>query len=784
MSNIQIYPTPAQDEITDNPVSIGIDLGTTYALMAIIDKNNVDPTSIHRFPVQFVRFLQDSPFPYDQTIEDERLATIIAFYEGKPYVGNNLYHLKGHPEFKYKKNIFYHWKVEMGVDHHPLYPDAINEKLDMPYKIAGAIMNFMRRTYSQGNDYELDNVIITVPASFQANQRKDTIKAAAIAKIKAQENMLIDEPNAAFLGYFNRLSKTEKERWAREVKNKNVLVVDFGGGTLDLSILNIDFRLDTGITISNKAISRYNDLGGQDVDLLLAEEFLLPKLKKKYPDLDGLDLSVIRNDILPQLSVMAEDLKMWICDAVSLKVADGSVADLILEDIKVTRSDNTVKWGKEEVDLGALELDAQTFKDHFIKFFRQQNYSFEYLDKVVTTVSTSISEVVNKANETLDAIDFVLFVGGSSFNPFLSALVSEKLKNAAMLLTHEPDKLVAEGAAVYSYFLNQHNVSLISPITSDTIGVRLRGNQFHPLIESSQSLPQKVKFSNFKLQSNMTSEVLVPVCINGADYVIGEIRAKLDKFYPIDTVVEIEAEVTIDKVFKLKVFIEGDVIGEAEFDNPYAIGQLTEEEMEVYQTQMSLNQARKERNLNREKSLLRELISKHYEAHNYLGALENAERYIDRFDDQDSWVWNMKYILNNRLGRKQAAEKALKRALEIDPTDPTLHHNYSVLLESSDPKKALDYLTNLDPSFLEDSSIKAKKSLLKYDVEGDDSEMRAVMEEHKANPSRFNDFDKRALLSRIYRHLGEPYAYIDPKTKRKKEDDQRYLDSDNKPIEF
>lgn len=782
MSNIRIYPIAEQNKITKNPMNIGIDLGTTYSLMATVDANNVDFSKTNQISVQFVRFPQHSPFEFDQTIEDEKIASIVAFYKGKPYIGNNLYHLKGHPDFQYKKNMFYHWKVEMGVDHHPLYPDAVNEKLDMPFKIAGGIMNYMRKIYGEGNAYELDNTIITVPASFQANQRKDTLKAAKMAKISTNETMLIDEPNAAFLGYFNRLIDAEKERWAKEVKNKNVLVVDFGGGTLDLSLLNVDFRHDTGITISNRAISRYNDLGGQDVDLLIAEEYLLPIVVKAIPNFDSLDISDIKNTILPQLTVIAEDLKIAICNAVSLKAGSGDVNNLNLADIEALRNNNVITYNNQEYNLGDIQITAEKFQELFVKFFRGKNYKFKYLDKTITTISTSISEIIEKADETLDAVDFVLLVGGSSFNPLLGALTQEKLVNAKMLLSPEPDKLVAEGAAVYSFFVNQYGVSLISPITSDNLGVRLKGNRFYPIIERGQSLPQNVQIPDFKLQSNMLSEVLVPVCINGADFPIGEIRCTLNKFYDIDTTIKIEAEITQDKVFKMQVIAEGDVIGNAEFDNPYAIGKLTEEQLEVYKVQSKLNKAKQAKNISEEKRLLKRLIDKHYEAKNYLGALENAESYIKRFDDQDSWVWNMMYILNSRLGRLGASKKALERAIEINPNEPAWRHNYAVLLEKSDAKVALEYLNNQSEQIKQDATVQCKIALLKNEVENDVTELHKIVQQYKKDPSHFSEFDKQVLMKNIFSQVGEAYAYVDPKTKRRKEDEGKYLDMNNLPF--
>ncbi|MDT0293529.1 Hsp70 family protein [Mesonia ostreae] len=782
MSNIIIYPIEEQNKITKNPINIGIDLGTTYTLMATVDAANVNFNKTNQIPVQFVRFPQFSPFEFDQTIEDEKIASIVAFYKGKPYVGNNLYHLKGHPEFQYKKNIFYHWKVEMGVDHHPLYPNAINEKLDMPYKIAGGIMNYMRKTYSQGNDYELANTIITVPASFQANQRKDTLKAAKMAKISTNDTMLIDEPNAAFLGYFNRLVDSEKERWSKEVKNKNVLVIDFGGGTLDLSLLNVDFRRDTGITISNRAISRYNDLGGQDIDLLIAEEHLLPKVIKTIPNFDSLDISDVKNTILPQLIVMAEDLKITVCNAMSLKVGSGDISNLNLSEIIATRLDNILVLNNNSYDLGELKLTAEKFKELFVKFFRGKQYKFKYFDKAITTISTSISEIIEKSNETLDAVDFVLLVGGSSFNPLLGALTQEKLINAQLLVSPEPDKLVAEGAGVYSFFVNQYGISLISPITSDNLGVRLKGNRFYPIIERGQSLPQIVNIPDFKLQTNLLSEVIVPVCINGADFSIGEIRCSLNKFYDIDTIIKIEAEITQDKVFKMQVIADDEIIGNAKFENPYAIGKLTEEQLEVFEAQSNLNKAQQARNTSEEKRFLKTLIDKHFKANNYLGALENAEVYIKRFDDQDSWIWNMKYILNSRLGRLGAAKKALERAIEINPTEPAWRHNYAVLLEKTDAKAALEYLEMQAEDIKEETTIRCKIALLKNEVNKDTTELQKIVKDYKNNPAGFSQFDKRVLLNDIFGQVDEPYAYIDPKTKRRKEDEGKYLDMNNLPF--
>lgn len=786
MGNIAIYPTGVDfhehRNLNIEKKCFGIDLGTTNTLMCVVDSANVNLQNNTRIPIQFLKIKQESPFEFNPTIEDEKVASIVGIHNGKLYIGSNLYHLKGHPEFEFKKNLFYHWKLELGIDHQPMYPNAISEKLNMPYKIAGGILNYIRKSRFQDN--YLSNTIITVPASFQANQRKDVLKAADMAKIVTTDNMLIDEPNAAFLGYFNRLSNDEKMIWAKDVKNKNVLIIDFGGGTLDLSILNVDFKKEKGITISNRAISRYNDLGGQDIDTLIAEDLLIPIFKNLFDEFDETDITDIKDVILPQLALIGEELKIGISNKLSLKAVDQDVSSINIDNISYTHDDSQIQYKGVEYDLGSITITANKFKELFVKLFRGKNYKFKFIDKTISTISTSITDIIDKAELGLDEINYVLFVGGSSFNPFLHSLCCEKLSKSIALTSHEPDKLVAEGAAVYSYFLNVHNISLISPITSDTIGIVLKGNRFFPILERGISLPQNVNIPDFRLQSNMTSEVVVPVCINGVDFPIGEIRSNLNSFYKIDSIVKVEAEITIDKVFKMKVFVNDDLIGNAEFENPYGIGKQTEEQIEVNNLKKELNSAKLSKNLRKEKELLSTLIWKYNEIKNHQGSLEIAEEYIKRFDDQDEFVWNMIFCNNRQLGRLKAANKALERAIEINPSLPTLHYNYSILQSDSDgDESALSYLENLDNEVKGDLEISLRMIILKNKLGHDvKNEAQKMVDYYKSNPMDFSKFCKENLLGVVFKIINEPYAHTDPKIKKIKTDQSKYLDTNNLPF--
>jgi len=108
--------------------------------------------------------------------------------------------------------------------------------------------------------------IVTVPASFNTDQRNDTLRAASLAGF--QEVHLLDEPTAAFYYFFdqNRQEFAEKDK-------QTILVFDFGGGTLDVSIIRV-ITSGSELCIDPIGRSRYNNLGGDDIDVELASFFL------------------------------------------------------------------------------------------------------------------------------------------------------------------------------------------------------------------------------------------------------------------------------------------------------------------------------------------------------------------------------------------------------------------------------------------------------------------------------------------------------------------------------
>ena len=282
----------------------------------------------------------------------------------------------------------------------------------------------------------------------------------------------------------------------------------------------------------------------------------------------------------------------------------------------------------------------------------------------------------------------------------------------------------------------------------------------------------------------MNNQIVVPICINGNDFPIGEIRSELKTMYDIDSVVKIEAELNTDKVFKMKVYINQDYIGEALFDNPYALGKISEEEKELYEMKSNLNTAIQQRNFKNEKKFQRDIIWKFSKVENYKGCLEAAEDYSKRFDDNDPDVWNMQYIANKRLGRVDAAKRCIDKAMELSPQNGVLAYNFSIFLEdSSGLQAALEYLEKNKDKGETYIGIYLKIIILKhklgYDVK---KEALEYVVTYKDQPWLFTDFVKKNLLPSVFKIAGEPYSFVDPKKIRSKEDEDKLLKSSDLPI--
>src|SRR5207244_2423172 len=122
-----------------------------------------------------------------------------------------------------------------------------------PKAVAAAVLKFLVDSAAAVDPKKIDHVVITVPASFQAAHRNDTLEAAKIAGINVGPGDLLDEPVAAFLDFAARGGATSLEEKSGN-RVRNLLVFDFGGGTCDIAIFSVGVSAG-GLQISPRAVS-------------------------------------------------------------------------------------------------------------------------------------------------------------------------------------------------------------------------------------------------------------------------------------------------------------------------------------------------------------------------------------------------------------------------------------------------------------------------------------------------------------------------------------------------
>lgn len=722
-------------------VYYGIDLGTTHTVISSIDVGDVVPGS-KKLPVKLLTIPQHSPLEFDGSDESEMVASIIGVNdEGRMFVGNKLYLLKGHPGFVKDKNLFYHWKLDLGLSVKPLYKDAARDDLDDASKVAGKILNYCRLNHL-GEDLTWENVVVTVPASFQANQRQDVLKAIEYASIKKDNQMLIDEPNAAFIGYLNDASDEEKRNLFSAAQG-NVLVVDFGGGTCDLSVLRINRPYNMQLKISNLAISRYNDLGGQDIDSMIAELYLLPQfLKSSDYDFSSEELEEV---ILPQLCVIAEKLKIDLSRTIGARYT--SYNNIPEEsDLKSTINNQTIVLANREFRVAEFSLEFNQFYSVNSHLFTNNEYQLQVVDKIIQSVPSVIKDILNKSSLRFTDIDNILFVGGSIQNLIFVKETMMLFEESTALIPGRSDLLIAKGAAVYSFYKNALGIELLQPISSDTIGVVLHNTSFYPIIDAGVGLPVSVSLPHFTTQSDFQSEVSIPFCVNTEENIVGELVFNLPRILSKDDVIEIRADLSLDKVFSVEVYVGDVLLGKKTLMNPSVLANVSKEERKLQEMLMGLDEAKRTNNTGKERGIIHNLVYEYYNIGNYVRAGSLSEEWMRKYDKASVSMNNMAFCSYNNLGNRRKAKHYLDNGLKYSPNNRALNFNKGYIIEMEEgARAAFDYLVSLPDDVKNGNSIKFKIAILGMQLNMNEYAKRIVEEYQKGMYQSLTRFEYELL---------------------------------------
>jgi molecular chaperone DnaK len=329
-------------------------------------------------------------------------------------------------------------KRHMGTD----WTQEIDGKKYTPQEISARILQKLKRDAEQYLGDSVSDAVITVPAYFNDAERQATKEAGEIAGLNVLR--IINEPTAAALAY--GLDKGKEDEL--------ILVFDLGGGTFDVSLLEVG-KDDDFSTIQVRATAGDNRLGGDDWDQRVVEWLI-----KKFKDTTGVDVS--KDKIaLQRLKEAAEQAKKELSSSMSTSIQ--------LPYLSLTEN-------------GPANLDETLSRAQF------EQMTSDLLDRT----KKPFQDVIKEAGIKVSDIAHVVLVGGSTRMPAVSELVKQETGGKEPNKGVNPDEVVAVGATLQAGVLKgERKDVLLIDVTPLSLGIETKGGIMTKLIERNTAIPTK-----------------------------------------------------------------------------------------------------------------------------------------------------------------------------------------------------------------------------------------------------------------------------------------------------
>ena len=418
------------------PKILGIDLGTTNSAMAVVEGGEPRVLENHEGN-------RTTPSIVAVSKSNERLVGLLAKRQGVVNPKNTIFSVKRLIGRKFSDSAVEKDKNWLSYDlrgsDHGGVEIKMSDRWYKPEEISAMVLQKLKADAEAKLGEKIEEAVITVPAYFDDSQRQATKNAGEIAGFKVRR--IINEPTAAALAYGLNREKSEK-----------IVVYDFGGGTFDISILEVGDN-----TVEVKATGGDTHLGGDDFDKRIIE-YLVAEYKKQ----EGVDIS--KDSLaLQRLKEATERAKHELSTAM-----------------------------ETEINLPYITSDAAGPKHFLMKLTRAklEDLVRDFIDRSITLVKEAVTAAPPKgAGLKLSDINEIILVGGQTRMP----AVQEAVKNLFSKEPHKginPDEVVAVGAAVQAGIL-QGDVKdiLLLDVTPLTLSIETLGGVATPMIQKNTTIP-------------------------------------------------------------------------------------------------------------------------------------------------------------------------------------------------------------------------------------------------------------------------------------------------------